>query len=129
MDSKEMAEKIVSILDEKKAVDIEMIPVAEKTVLADYFVIATGTSSTHIKSLSDEVEFVMKNEHKIVSDHVEGMSTGRWVLLDYKDVVVHIFHPEDRAHYSLDKLWMTKTPDSVMSQEEEPEDEMEVEEE
>ncbi len=129
MDSKEMAEKIVSILDEKKAVDIEMIPVAEKTVLADYFVIATGTSSTHIKSLSDEVEFVMKNEHKIVSDHVEGMSTGRWVLLDYKDVVVHIFHPEDRAHYSLDKLWMTKTPDSVMSQEEEPEDEMEAEEE
>lgn len=129
MDSKEMAEKIVSILDEKKAVDIEMIPVAEKTVLADYFVIATGTSTTHIKALSDEVEFVMKNEHKIVSDHVEGMSTGRWVLLDYKDVVVHIFHPEDREHYSLDKLWMTKTPDSVMSQEEDPEADNETEEE
>ncbi len=56
MEIKELAEKIVSILDNKKAVDIELIPVAEKTVLADYFVVCSGTSSTHIKALADEVE-------------------------------------------------------------------------
>ena len=44
-------------------------------------------------------------------DHIEGQSTGRWILIDYKDIVVHIFHPEERAHYSLDKLWLTKRPE------------------
>ena len=112
MDTLAIAQKITEILSDKKAVDIELIPVAEKTTLADYFVVATGTSTTHIKALSDEVEFVLKNEMGIVPDHIEGLSTGRWVLLDYKDIIVHIFHPEERVHYSLEKLWLTKRPET-----------------
>jgi nicotinate-nucleotide adenylyltransferase len=118
MDTLAISKEIVTILTNKKAVDVEWIPVAEKTTLADYFIVASGTSTTHIKALSDEVEFVLKNEWKIMPDHIEGLSTGRWVLLDYKDIIVHIFHPEERAHYSLEKLWLTKRPESESSSEE-----------
>jgi len=111
MDTLTIAQEIVKILDDKKAVDVELIAVGDKTSLADYFVVASGTSTTHIKALSDEVEFVLKNDHKMYVDHIEGLSTGRWVLLDYKDIIVHIFHPEDRAHYSLEKLWLTRRPE------------------
>lgn len=118
MDLLELSQKIVRVLSDKKAVDVELIPVADKTALADYFIIASGTSVTHIKALSDEVEFVLKNEDSLYPDHIEGLSTGRWVLLDYKDIIVHIFHPEERAHYSLEKLWLTKRPDSIISEDE-----------
>lgn len=108
MEIKELAEKIVEILDNKKGVDIELIPVAEKTVLADYFVICSGTSSTHIKALADEVEYMLKRDFDVAPDHIEGRESGRWILLDYKDVVVHVFHPEERANYNLEKLWSMK---------------------
>lgn len=118
MDLLALSQKIVNVLSDKKAVDVELLPVADKTALADYFIIASGTSVTHIKALSDEVEFVLKNENGLFPDHIEGLSTGRWVLLDYKDIIVHIFHPEERAHYSLEKLWLTKRPESLSSDEE-----------
>lgn len=108
MDSKALADKIAVILDNKKGIDIEVIDVMEKTVLADYFVIVSGNSTTQIKALADEVEYVLKNEDGIVADHVEGHGSNRWVLIDYKDVVVHVFHPEDRANYNLEKLWESK---------------------
>lgn len=108
MEIQELANAIVTILENKKAIDVELIPVAEKTVLADYFIICSGTSSTHIKALADEVEYMMKRDHNIVPDHIEGRETARWILLDYKDVVVHVFHPEERQNYSLEKLWEMK---------------------
>ena len=97
MTSKELADKIAVLLDNKKGIDIEVIDVADKTVLADYFVICSGNSTTQIKALADEVEVVLKNEDEIYADHVEGRNSNRWILIDYKDVVVHIFHPEERA--------------------------------
>ena len=109
MDSKELAAKITDILDSKKGIDIETIDLTGKTVLADYFVLASGNSTTQIKSLADEVEYVLKKDFDIVPDHIEGRSGDKWILLDYKDVVVHIFHPEDRANYDLEKLWETKS--------------------
>ena len=109
MESKELAEKIVEILDSKKGIDIETIDVTGKTTLADYFVICSGNSTTQIKALADEVEVVLKNEADLYADHVEGRNSNRWILIDYKDVVVHIFHPEDRANYDLEKLWETKS--------------------
>ena len=110
MDSKELATRITEILDSKKGIDIEMIDVSEKTTLADYFIIASGNSTTQIKALTDEVEYVLKNDYQILPDHIEGRSGDRWMLLDYKDVVVHIFHPEERANYNLEMVWSTKQP-------------------
>ena len=110
MEIKELADKIVEILENKKGVDIELIPVSEKTVLADYFVICSGTSSTHIKALADEVEYMLKRDYDVTPDHIEGRESARWILLDYKDVVVHVFHPEQRQNYSLEKLWEMKKP-------------------
>jgi ribosome-associated protein len=111
MNSKELSEKIAEILENKKALDIEILPVADKTIIAEYFVVASGSSTTHIKALADEVSFVLKDELKISTDHIEGFSTGRWILMDYKDVIVHIFHPEERENYSLEKLWSTRPAD------------------
>ncbi|MCR4688333.1 MAG: ribosome silencing factor [Saccharofermentans sp.] len=108
MESKELADKIVQILDSKKGIDIEIIDVTGKTTLADYFVICSGNSTTQIKALSDEVEYVLKNECGLMADHVEGRSGDRWILIDYKDVVVNVFHPEERANYNISKLWETK---------------------
>lgn len=114
MDSKLLVKKIEQLLDDKKAVDIEVLSIAEKTVLADYFVICSGTSTTHIKSLAEEVEYVLKTEDSIIPAHIEGEETSRWILLDYKDVVVHVFHPEERAEYSLEQLWNMKKPDPMI---------------
>ena len=105
MTAEQTAQLIRGILDDKKARDIEIIDVEGKTILADRFVIATGTSVTHVKSLAGEVELMMKNRHDRVPDHVEGYSSGRWILMDYSDVVVHVFHSEERNFYSLEKLW------------------------
>ncbi|NLC83923.1 MAG: ribosome silencing factor [Ruminococcaceae bacterium] len=105
MTAEELANVIKEILEDKKAIDIEVIEISQKTILADYFVIASGTSVTHVKSLADEVSYQLKEKYQMLPKSVDGESTSRWVLLDYGDVVVHIFHPEDRAFYSLEKLW------------------------
>ena len=74
-------------------------------MLADYFVIATGTSSTHVKALADEVEFQLKERHSIATEHTEGYRSNSWILLDYGNVIVHVFTEESRAFYDLDRLW------------------------
>lgn len=103
MTPKEIALKAVEILDKKKAVDLKVIEVTEQTIVADYFVLATGTSSTHVKSLADDVEYEL--EQLGVNDgHIEGRATG-WVLLDYGAVLVHIFDRESREYYNLERLW------------------------
>lgn len=103
-----MEEKIVKItvnaLDSKKALNIKVLKIEELSSIADYFVIANGTSSTQIKALADEVEFKLEQEG-IRIGHREGYADGRWVLLDYGPVIVHIFHPEAREFYNLEKLW------------------------
>lgn len=106
MEIKELADKIAKILDDKLGAEIEVIDVSDKTTLAEYFVICSGTSTTHVKALSNEVEYVLKTEDDLYPDHIEGHGSNCWILLDYKDVVVHIFHPEERENYSLEKLWM-----------------------
>ena len=108
MTSEELANKIVSILESKKGSDIDVIDVMEKTTLADYFVICTGNSTTQIKALAEEVEYVLKNEDQVVADHVEGRSGDKWILIDFKDVIVHVMHPELRADYDLESLWEKK---------------------
>lgn len=117
MNSKELVDMIVAALDSKKAIDIEVIDVSAKTTLADYFVICTGNSTTQIKALTDEVEYVVKNDGGLYPDHIEGRSGDRWMLIDYRDVVVHVFHPEERANYNLEQLWASMPTEPVSSEE------------
>lgn len=103
MTKEEIVKNIVNILDGKKAVDIEAIAIGDLTIIADYFIIASGTSSTHVKALADEVEYAM-SQKGVEPDHIEGKST-QWILLDYGTVVVHIFYGAAREFYGLERLW------------------------
>lgn len=105
IDSKQLAAHIASLLDKKKARDVKILRVTEKTVIADYFVIAGGTSSTQVKALADEVEYQIGINDGIKPANVEGRGTGGWILLDYENVLVHVFDPKMREFYNLEKLW------------------------
>ena len=98
MTSLETAKMAVKALDSKKALDIKVIKIQDISAIADYFVIATGTSSTHVKALADEVEAQL-DEAGISVSHVEGYRSNSWILLDYVDVVVHVFSDEAREYY------------------------------
>ena len=104
MTSLEKAQKIATILDEKKGRNLSILKVREETVITDYFVIATATSSTHLKALCDEVEYKLK-EDEIVANRTEGYQGGGWILVDFGDVIVHIFDSASREFFNLEKLW------------------------
>ncbi len=104
MEPKELAKVISNILSGKKAVDIRVLEVSELTVLADFFVLATGTSTTHLKTLSDEVEAQLK-KRGIPPLRIEGKSGSHWLLLDYGAAVVHLLLAETRDFYSIEHLW------------------------
>lgn len=104
MDSKELALQIAQVLDQKKATRVKLLKVRDLTVLADYFVIASGTSSTHVKSLAEEVEFQCK-EQGTAPLRTEGFNTQNWFIIDYGNVIVHVFSPEARDFYDLEHLW------------------------
>ena len=106
--SKELADAIYEILDNKKAKDVKVLHVEKKTVIADYFVLCTGNSSTQVKALADEVEYKTTLRGKAPT-HVEGKGTISWLVIDYDNVIVHIFSREARDFYNLDKLYSETT--------------------
>ncbi len=99
-----MLETAVKALDSKKAEDVRVIGIKDLTVIADYFVIADGTSSTHTRSLADEVEFRLK-EAGAEPRQVQGNNGSNWIVLDYSDVVIHVFSRDMREFYNLERLW------------------------
>ena len=113
MDRTELMKNIVATLDNKKATNIKSLEITELTSVADYFVIATGTSGTHIRALSDEVQDSLTKQG-VEPRNVEGKSTG-WILLDYGTVVVHLFTPDQRETYSLEHLWADATEYDISS--------------
>ena len=105
MTQQEILEIIVKALDSKRAEDIQVIGVKNLTILGDYFVIANGTSTTHTKTLADEVEYQM-TKLGIEPLHREGRGNGsNWIVLDYNDIIIHVFYKETRAFYQLERLW------------------------
>ncbi len=110
MTPKELAMIAVKALDKKKGREIAAIQVTEQTTLADYFVIATGSSNTQINALCGAVEKAMKEQAGEDPMRREGYRDGTWVLLDYGCVIVHVFSPEAREFYSLERLWSDGTP-------------------
>lgn len=123
--SLDKARDIAAILDEKKAQNIKVLFVREQTVLADYFVIANGSSTTQVNSLADEVEYLLNQRCGETPTSKEGHGGGSWVVMDYDDVIVHVFHTEARDFYKLDKLWADAEPvptDDIFTKENSEED-------
>lgn len=100
----EFANKICAVLDDKKAVDITLVKVGHLTDIAEYMVIACGKSTTQVRALAEHVDDAMEKEG-IFSRRKEGFREGRWALLDYSDVIVHIFLDDVRLFYCLEELW------------------------
>jgi ribosome-associated protein len=104
IDVKDKVFKIYKVLEDKKASDIKILYIGDLTIVADYFIIATGNSDTHVKALTDEIEKKLM-EDGIFVGHIEGYNWGKWVLMDYGDVIVHIFQKPEREFYNLERLW------------------------
>ena len=104
MEAKDIAKSAVVSLDKHKAADIKVIGVTDITSLADYFIIAEGTSSTQVKALSDYVEFEL-GEQGVKPLRVEGYNASNWILMDYGTVILHVFQGETRQFYDLERLW------------------------
>ena len=100
---------IISTLDTNKAQDIVSIDLKDKSSMADYMIIASGTSSRHIQSLSEQVLEKLKN-NGIKESKIEGKDSAEWKLVDGIDLIVHIFHPEKRKFYELEKMWSELIP-------------------
>ncbi|MCQ2491352.1 MAG: ribosome silencing factor [Ruminococcus sp.] len=104
MTEKEKLELIVKTLDSKRGEDIQVIRVEDLTILADYFVIVNGTSNTHSRTLADEVEFVL-SQKGVEPERREADTGNTWIILDYADIIVHVFYKETRSFYKLEGLW------------------------
>lgn len=95
---------IAKTCSDKKGFDIKVLDLKKLTPIADYFIIVSGNSTTQVTSISDEIEEKMeKAGYNLLGK--EGYRSGRWVLLDFGDIIVHVFHREDREFYNLEKLW------------------------
>ncbi len=98
------ARRAATLLSEHKAQDVVMLDLRPVTDMADFFILASGTSDTHVRSTANLVMEALRKEGVPVTS-VEGLEQGRWVLLDYVDFVVHVFHPTLRTFYQLERLW------------------------
>jgi len=100
----EIAQKSAEMLEDKKAGDVVILDIKELSIIADYFVICHGNSSTQVQALATELKKRL-NETGIEIKNVEGYDTARWVLVDLGDVVVHIFHKDEREYYNIERIW------------------------
>ena len=107
-ESKKMALMAVEALEDKKGADISIIDISKISVLADYFIIASGTNRNQIQAMSDSVEEVL-GRAGYEPKQIEGYQSAGWILLDYKDIIVHVFSEEDRAFYDLERVWRDGT--------------------
>lgn len=102
--SKEMAKLAIQALEDKKAEDIKVIDISEVSVIADYFIIANGTNRSQIQAMADNVEETLGRAGYPLKQ-IEGYQNANWVLLDFNDVIIHIFDKENRLFYDLERIW------------------------
>lgn len=104
MEAKALANKIAGILDKKGGDDIQILEVGHLTSITDYFVVASGRNVQSVHTLAEDVEDHLAEEGTLPRRR-EGGNNARWIVLDYASVIVHIFHPEERAYYNIERLW------------------------
>ena len=105
IDSKQLAEMACKALADRRGRDIVKVYVRDKTTLCDYFVIASGSNAAQIKAMGEKVEEMISKEYGVDPTRTEGVRDGRWGVIDYGDVIVHIFNDETRLFYHLERLW------------------------
>ena len=110
IEAKDFAKKIAEILDNKGATDIQILEVGHMTSITDFFVVASGRNVQFVHTLADDLEDKLAEEG-ITPRRKEGKNGSRWIVLDYAEVIVHIFHPEERSHYNIERLWQDGTND------------------
>ncbi len=101
----QLAHAIAQLASDRKAIDLVELQVREVLGYTDYFVVATGNTERQVKAIHDGIHRGLKDEYGILPRRVEGLTESRWVLMDYLDVVVHIFTPDAREYYRLEQLW------------------------
>ena len=104
LDTLEKVKLAVAALEDKKAADIKVLDISEISVIADFFIIATGANEPQIKAMVDNVDEVL-SKHGIKPKSTEGYNNANWVLLDYGDIIIHIFDEENRSFYDLERIW------------------------
>lgn len=104
-ESEKLARLAADAIADKKGLDVELLEVGDLLAITEIFVIASGTSRTHVRSLAESVEERLSDSEQRKPLRREGADEGQWVLLDYGDVVIHIFQPEQRDYYGLERLW------------------------
>lgn len=109
MTSREMTKLVYQALEDKKAEDIRIIDISRVSVLADYFIIANGSNRSQIQALSDNVEESL-GRAGVPAKQIEGYDTANWVLLDFGDIIVHVFDKENRLFYDLERIWRDGKP-------------------
>jgi ribosome-associated protein len=102
--SQELAQRAAALTIDRKASDVVLLDLRDISSATDYFIIASGTSDTHVRAIAEHVMEELRREG-IRAHHVEGLESGRWALIDYIDFVVHVFHPKLREFYQLERLW------------------------
>ncbi len=100
-----IARLAVDAAADKKAENIQLLDLRDLSMVADYFVICSGSSDRQLRAIANSIDDVLSKEHRIAPHHVEGTDSGGWVLMDYGDVIIHIFAPSQRAYYNLEGLW------------------------
>ena len=103
-DPREMADIAVKALEEKKAIDIKIIDIAHISTLADYFIIASGSNRSQVQAMADAVD-ESRGKRGLHAKSTEGYQNANWILLDYGDIVVHLFDEENRLFYDLERIW------------------------
>lgn len=105
MDSLELARHIVDVVEDRKAEDILLLDLRPDNIIADFFVLCTGDNDRHLRALSEIVRQDVKDNYSLIPYSAEGKAENGWVVMDYGDVVVHIFAQEEREYYALEELW------------------------
>lgn len=111
-ESRKMTELVIDALEEKKAEDITILDISEISVLADYFVIADGNNRNQMQAMADSVEEAL-GRAGYEPKQIEGYQTANWILMDYKDVIIHVFSKEDRGFYDLERIWRDGKPVTI----------------
>jgi len=104
MDSKEMTKLAIKALEDRKGLDIRVIDISEVSTLGDYFIIASGTNRNQIQAMTDNVDQTL-GKAGVPAKNIEGYDSAKWVLMDFGDIIVHIFDSENRLFYDLERIW------------------------